>query len=301
MLVDLEQIPATAQIVVSKIEWLQLQHAAESAVHIVTGTAGNLMSLKPSLPSIGRILDVEDQVTSLFEAAQLQIEIVCLLMLSAAALLALASGVVFGDRSEPTKVAIELIDGDIFRSELSDLATEAYDQGLSMSEISEIGKRSSGRYARAREAAAAEEAARASIFGEAPKILSRPISVGLWVELALCIVIDAGGDASLFLPEPWGEASDLISASITAGAIDLLFNWKAMATFAFWEEILPFTDVIPSATITWIILILGLRPWLRARRGLPPRGSKASSPIADRQSYMPVEPYMRTGECPWEE
>ena len=66
-------------------------------------------------------------------------------------------------------------------------------------------------------------------------------------------------------------------------------------------KVLPFTDIIPTATVGWTLVILGVRPWLRARRGLPPRGPRPAAPIEDLRSYEPLEEWMRPGSKPWED
>ena len=73
-----------------------------------------------------------------------------------------------------------------------------------------------------------------------------------WVKLPLCIVLDLAGDASEALPII-GEVTDLGFAPLEAGALKLLFQSNVIAGFGFVEEILPFTDVIPTFTIAWCL------------------------------------------------
>lgn len=49
-----------------------------------------------------------------------------------------------------------------------------------------------------------------------------------------------------------GEWTDIVMAILTAIAIFKSFHSYGWAAFGFLEEILPFTDVIPSATIVWL-------------------------------------------------
>lgn len=70
-------------------------------------------------------------------------------------------------------------------------------------------------------------------------------------KLALCILLDAVGMLSFTIPMV-GEFSDLIWAPLAAMISYKMFGEKrgrftAITTFT--EEILPFTDVIPSFTI----------------------------------------------------
>jgi hypothetical protein len=83
--------------------------------------------------------------------------------------------------------------------------------------------------------------------------------------------------------------------------VTLVLDWPLLAAFAFWEEVLPLTDVLPSATVGWLLVLLGARPWIRARRGLPPRDELPAPPLADLQAYRPPEAYLTRGTKPWEE
>jgi hypothetical protein len=71
-----------------------------------------------------------------------------------------------------------------------------------------------------------------------------------WAKLPVCIVLDLAGDASQALPI-LGEFTDLAYAPAEAAALKLLFQSNAIAGFGFAEEILPFTDVIPTFTLAW--------------------------------------------------
>lgn len=74
-------------------------------------------------------------------------------------------------------------------------------------------------------------------------------------KLALCLLLDAVGCISFTLPLI-GEFSDIIWAPIAAIISYKMFGEKrgkytALTTFS--EEILPFTDIIPSFTIFCIL------------------------------------------------
>jgi hypothetical protein len=248
-----------------------------------------------ALPSLSEVNVIGGELADLLSAITLQLQFFSTALLGVAAMLAVASGLVFGDRSTPSKVYMELQDADTFRTELSKASAAAWDRGET--DLRAIGTARNSRFARAQEAD--EQAARSNLFGKAAANLSRPISAGLWLELALCVLLDAVGNASLFFPGS-GELSDVVTASVTAYLLVLFFDWRSLAAFAFWEEVLPLTDFIPTATVGWSLLILGVRPWIRARRGLPPRDEKVPPPVADMASYSPPEDYLQTGNTPWE-
>jgi hypothetical protein len=72
-------------------------------------------------------------------------------------------------------------------------------------------------------------------------------------KLLICILIDSIGSSSMLLPLI-GDASDLLWAP-TAGLLlrYLFYNSNVILVFEFAEEILPFTDILPLATLCWII------------------------------------------------
>jgi hypothetical protein len=71
------------------------------------------------------------------------------------------------------------------------------------------------------------------------------------LKLIAAIAIDIFGVLSYLLPG-FGEIFDLVLAPISAILVYVLFGKKLKwAAFTFLEEMLPMTDVIPSATIAW--------------------------------------------------
>ena len=78
------------------------------------------------------------------------------------------------------------------------------------------------------------------------------IEAGAWAKLALCVVLDLAGDASELIPF-LGEFTDLGFAPVEAALIKALFQSNALAGIGFVEEILPFTDVVPTFTISWAL------------------------------------------------
>ena len=72
--------------------------------------------------------------------------------------------------------------------------------------------------------------------------------------LILCMAMDAIGYASFAVPA-LGEISDVVFAPISAVIFYKMFGgWKGTfgGIFNFAEEILPFSDFIPSFTIMWL-------------------------------------------------
>ena len=96
--------------------------------------------------------------------------------------------------------------------------------------------------------------------------------------LLACIGLDMLGNASYLLPG-FGESLDVAFAPASAMALQRLFNGR-VAALNFVEEILPGTDLLPSACIgwaccyvfpdTWIARLLGLEGGPDAFRTPPP-------------------------------
>jgi len=73
--------------------------------------------------------------------------------------------------------------------------------------------------------------------------------------IALCILLDLVGMASYIFPL-FAEMSDVVWAPISAIIFNKLFGGRLGAigsVLNFLEEIVPFTDIIPSFTIAWFI------------------------------------------------
>ena len=73
-------------------------------------------------------------------------------------------------------------------------------------------------------------------------------------KLIICLLIDLVGVSSEAVPI-LGELTDIVSAPISAAILQKLFpgSNKFVFLFELTEEILPFTDIIPFATICWVI------------------------------------------------
>jgi hypothetical protein len=73
--------------------------------------------------------------------------------------------------------------------------------------------------------------------------------------IAICIIMDVMGMASYFLPV-LGEFADIVWAPVSGYVFYKLFGGRLGligGVLDFLEEIIPFTDIIPSFTIAWFI------------------------------------------------
>lgn len=77
--------------------------------------------------------------------------------------------------------------------------------------------------------------------------VSSPVNVDLG-KLILCIAIDVIGSASELVPV-LGEVTDVVWAPIAGLALRSLFGSNIVFALEFTEEILPFTDILPLATL----------------------------------------------------
>jgi hypothetical protein len=95
-----------------------------------------------------------------------------------------------------------------------------------------------------------------------------------WLRLLFCLLIDAGGDGSIVLPGPLGSLSDLIYAPLEALILSKVFpGARPVAGLGFLEEILPFTDALPTATIAWVLETLYPESGVTKLLGLNKRGA----------------------------
>lgn len=67
--------------------------------------------------------------------------------------------------------------------------------------------------------------------------------------LLLCLVIDLAGGSSFVL----GGSSDLVWAPASSFVIFSLFDSASLAALQFVKEALPATDILPVATLAWLI------------------------------------------------
>ena len=80
-------------------------------------------------------------------------------------------------------------------------------------------------------------------------VLSFPALVNVFGLLALCLVIDLVGGSSFFL----GEGSDVLWAPISALLVQTLWESPILAALNFLKELLPLTDVLPLASLAWLL------------------------------------------------
>ena len=67
--------------------------------------------------------------------------------------------------------------------------------------------------------------------------------------LLLCLALDLVGGASLFV----GEASDALWAPVSAYAHWALFGSVNLTVLDFFQELVPFADLLPLATAAWFL------------------------------------------------
>lgn len=70
--------------------------------------------------------------------------------------------------------------------------------------------------------------------------------------LVICLTIDLGGVSSYLLPGI-GEAADLLWAPASAFLVRAVFESNILALANFAKEALPFTDILPLATLAWVL------------------------------------------------
>jgi hypothetical protein len=82
--------------------------------------------------------------------------------------------------------------------------------------------------------------------------------------IALCILFDVIGMASYIIPG-LTEFTDVVWAPISGYLFFMLFGGRfgmVGGVLNFLEEIIPFTDIIPSFTIAWFIKKKQLDKWI---------------------------------------
>ncbi|KAL7447997.1 hypothetical protein ACHAWC_000262 [Mediolabrus comicus] len=111
-----------------------------------------------------------------------------------------------------------------------------------------------------------------------------------FTKLLLCIVIDILGSANEAVPFV-GEVVDVVYAPIAALLLRQLFSGSNIIfLLEFAEEILPFTDILPLATICWVIEAFFGSGSLAKALGIGaygPAGREASSDF-DNNNYIDV-------------
>lgn len=83
-----------------------------------------------------------------------------------------------------------------------------------------------------------------------------PLAPGSGLKLLACVGLDLCGNASYLLPEI-GEATDIVWAPMQAIALKAMFHSNMVPLVGLFEELIPGTDIIPTATIAWCLEAYG--------------------------------------------
>ncbi|CEL99945.1 unnamed protein product [Vitrella brassicaformis CCMP3155] len=97
----------------------------------------------------------------------------------------------------------------------------------------------------------------------------REVPLSQWVKLVFSLAIDLAGDFSFGLPLV-GEVGDLLFAPIAALLLRSLYGSSFIAGLELAEEVLPFTDIIPTATIAWLLQTFYSDATITERLGIKP-------------------------------
>mmetsp|Transcript_7379 Transcript_7379/g.26261 ORF Transcript_7379/g.26261 Transcript_7379/m.26261 type:complete len:175 (+) Transcript_7379:28-552(+) len=73
-----------------------------------------------------------------------------------------------------------------------------------------------------------------------------------WAKLLVSIAVDVVGWSSFVLPGV-GEVEDVVWAPVSAAMVQALYGNRLLTGIDFVKEALPFTDVLPTATVGWAI------------------------------------------------
>jgi hypothetical protein len=86
------------------------------------------------------------------------------------------------------------------------------------------------------------------------KVARAILPAGIWQRLLISLLIDLIGSSSYLLPIV-GEGADVAWAPIQTILIMAMYDKTSpnLKYVSFVEEILPFTDIVPSATIGWLM------------------------------------------------
>ena len=95
-------------------------------------------------------------------------------------------------------------------------------------------------------------AAAGKAVSEAAERTVRAVTPEQWAKLAVCIAVDGLGDSTFLLPG-LGELADLGYGPLEGIILNALFKSGSLAALGTVEEVLPFTDALPTATIGWVL------------------------------------------------
>lgn len=85
-----------------------------------------------------------------------------------------------------------------------------------------------------------------------PSLTSTALVQPDFTKLIVCIVVDLVGTSSELIPV-LGEVTDVVWAPVAALILRSIYGSNVILALEFAEEILPFTDILPLATICWFI------------------------------------------------
>lgn len=127
---------------------------------------------------------------------------------------------------------------------------------------------------------------------ETPKFIVPEIPTEAYLKLILCILIDLTGDASFLLPGI-GEVEDVAWAPISAFLLKSIFDSNLIGTLEFAKEILPFSDIVPLATLCWSLQYVfpdsPLARTLKLDGGLQAQASEAPPAVSKKEKEMPKD------------
>ncbi|CAE7570264.1 unnamed protein product [Symbiodinium sp. CCMP2456] len=98
-----------------------------------------------------------------------------------------------------------------------------------------------------------------------------------WLLLAACLLIDFIGMAS-YLVLLLGEVTDIMWAPFAGFLLQYLFGSWLVSSLGALEEFLPFTDILPTATLAWAICHVECLRFLRAAACLQHFAHKVECP-----------------------
>lgn len=74
----------------------------------------------------------------------------------------------------------------------------------------------------------------------------------MMIKLAACFCLDMLGNATYMVPAV-GEVGDAVFAPASGVMIKMLYNSNSIAIIGALEELLPYTDILPTASIAWFL------------------------------------------------
>uniref|UniRef100_A0A0K6S7U8 Uncharacterized protein n=2 Tax=Chromera velia CCMP2878 TaxID=1169474 RepID=A0A0K6S7U8_9ALVE len=126
------------------------------------------------------------------------------------------------------------------------------------------------------------------LFKAASKVgqqLKPRLTVESWLKLAACVVLDAVGDVSEIFAFV-GEATDILWAPAEFFLLKKLFGSNLVAGIGFLKEILPFTDIIPMFTISWLLQEVWPSTPLAERLGLGLRREVGEGELVEETEFL---------------